>query len=49
MSLRLENDYQGQSEGILFIPITKTVTKLDGLKQQSSNFTEMTLGHYVSI
>ena len=34
---------------ILFTPISKTLTKLDGLKQQSSNFTEMIAGHYVSI
>ena len=34
---------------ILFTPISKTLTKLDVLKQQSSKFTEMTPGLYVSI
>ena len=34
---------------ILFTPFSKALTKLDILKQQSSNFTEMTSGHYVSI
>ena len=34
---------------MLFTPITKTLTKLDVLKQQSSNFTEMTSGRYDSI
>ena len=34
---------------MLFTPISKTLTKLDGLKQQSSNFTEMIAGRYVSI
>ena len=34
---------------MLFTPISKTLTKLDGLKQQSSNFTEITAGRYVSI
>ena len=34
---------------ILFTPISKTLTKLDGLKQQSSNSTEKTSGRYVSI
>ena len=34
---------------MLFTPISKTLTKLDGLKQQSSNFTEMTAGRYISI
>ena len=33
----------------LFTPISKTLTKLDLLKQQSSNFIEMTSGRYVSI
>ena len=33
---------------ILFTPISKALTKLSVLKQQSSNFTEMTSGHYVS-
>ena len=32
---------------ISFTPIAKTSTKLDVLKQQSSNFTEMTSGRYV--
>ena len=34
---------------ILFTPISKSLTKLDVLKQESSNFTEMTSGHFVSI
>ena len=34
---------------LLFTRITKTLTKLDVLKQQSSKFTEMTSGLYVSI
>ena len=34
---------------ILFTPISKSLTKLDVLKQQSSNFTGMTSGRYVSI
>ena len=34
---------------MLFTPISKTLTKLDGLKQQRSNFTEMTAGRYISI
>ena len=33
---------------ILFIPISKSFTKLDVLKQYSPNFTEMTSGRYVS-
>ena len=34
---------------ILFTSISKAFTKLHVLKQQSSNFTEMTSGRYVSI
>ena len=34
---------------ILFTPISNLLTKFDVLKQQSSNFTEMTSGRYVSI
>ena len=33
---------------ILFTPISKALTKLAVLKQQSSNFTEMTSGRYLS-
>ena len=34
---------------ILFTPTSKTLNKLDVLKQQSSKFTEMTSEFYVSI
>ena len=34
---------------ILFTPISKALTKLDVLKQQSSNFKELTSVRYVSI
>ena len=34
---------------ILFTSISKSLTKLDVLKQQNSNVTEMTSGRYVSI
>ena len=34
---------------IAFTPISKSLVKLDVLKQQSSNFTEMTSERYVSI
>ena len=34
---------------ISFTPISKSLVKLDVLKQQSSNFTEMTSERYVSI
>ena len=36
-------------KNILFTPTSKSFTKLDVLKQQCSNFTEMTSGRYVSI
>ena len=34
---------------ILFTPISNSLIKHDVLNQQSSNFTEMTLGRYVRI
>ena len=34
---------------ILFTPISNSLIKHDVLNQKSSNFTEMTLGRYVSI
>ena len=33
---------------ILFTPISKSLTKLDVLRQESSNFTEITSGRYIS-
>ena len=48
-ALCCENDNQGQSEGYFIYTDLKTLTKLDVLKQQSSKFTEKTLGRYVSI
>ena len=40
---------KGKVEDILFTLISKSLTKLDVLKQQSSNFTQITSGRYVSI
>ena len=45
-SMRCENDYEGHH---FLTRLANTLTKNDVKKQQSSNFKEMTLGHYVSI
>ena len=42
-------DYQGQSEGYFIYTNLKNVNQTWPLKQQSSNFIEMTSVHYVNI
>ena len=47
---RIGDKYQIRlTRSILFTPISKSLIKLDVLKQQSSNFTKMTSGRYFSI
>ena len=45
-ALRCENDYEGHH---FLTRLAETLIKHDVKKQQSSNFKEMTSGHYVNM